>query len=132
MQVTAALRAKASAQTESRAYRLYRQALEMKAELAMLRGERWPRVPPLSVAELRQVSRWRQRRRLACMVAEERGGEGLGAAGALAGAAALTIARPEAMLPPPFPTNKRPRAYISNVAVLPQYRCMHTFVPACM
>lgn len=40
----------------------------------------------------------------------------------LAGCATLTLARPEAALPPPFPTRAALRPYISNVAVAPSYR----------
>jgi len=35
---------------------------------------------------------------------------------------AVTLARPEAVLPPPFPTSARLRCYISNMAVAPDHR----------
>lgn len=35
----------------------------------------------------------------------------------------MTLARPEAVLPPPFPTTARLRCYISNMAVAPNHRC---------
>lgn len=40
----------------------------------------------------------------------------------LAACVTLTLTQPEAILPPPFPSGKPYRAYVGNMAVLPQHR----------
>ena len=62
------------------------------------------------------MERWRRQRFFVVLVAED------WANGQVLGSAAVSLAQPEAALPPPFPTSKPRRVYVSNIAVLPQHR----------
>lgn len=46
----------------------------------------------------------------------------LSAGGAVVAGATLSLMQPEALLPPPFPSNKPFRMYVSNMSVLPGHR----------
>ncbi|KAK9835312.1 hypothetical protein WJX81_000957 [Elliptochloris bilobata] len=114
-QLLQALTAKQQASSEAREWRLRQQAGRLRAELSQLRGQRalFPALPtPL---EWREVERWRGRRRVAYFVAVD-------ARGALAGCAFLSFTKPEAMLPPPFPSSSPVRCYVANMAVAPGFR----------
>ncbi|GFR47395.1 hypothetical protein Agub_g9112 [Astrephomene gubernaculifera] len=50
------------------------------------------------------------------------GCNGDGTAGRVVGCATLSLMQPEALLPPPFPSNKPFRLYVSNMSVLPSQR----------
>lgn len=74
-------------------------------------------LPPIFPPACRQqVQQWRRRRSFVVLVAEDR------ASGELLGSATVSLAQPEAALPPPFPTSKPRRVYVSNIAVLPRHR----------
>ena len=64
----------------------------------------------------RHATNIRRRRSFFCLVAQDLSTQ------AVIGVLAITLARPEAMLPPPFPTNASLRYYISNMAVAEEYR----------
>lgn len=64
----------------------------------------------------RQLAKWRRARQFHCLVAQD------AADNALLGALTLSVATPEAQLPPPLPTKSPLRAYVSNMSVAPQYR----------
>jgi ribosomal protein S18 acetylase RimI-like enzyme len=115
-QVCRALDAKAAAAAASRQARLARCNALLRAQLALLRGEPSERVPPLTPGERAQLAQWRRRRSFVVLVAEDR------QSGELLGSATVSLAQPEAALPPPFPTSKPRRVYVSNIAVLPSHR----------
>ncbi|KAI7842964.1 hypothetical protein COHA_003469 [Chlorella ohadii] len=115
-QVENALLSKHAAAEESRQQRLERQALVAAAEAARRSGRPPVAVPVLTQADRLQVERWRRQRSFVVLVAEDP------SSGALLGSAAVSLAQPEAALPPPFPTTKPRRTYVSNIATLPQHR----------
>ena len=125
-QVDSALRGKARAAAEARAYRCRRmlQQRSLVAAAAAGAAERGEPPPPPprpgawaeTLEQRQQVVRWRRQRQFALLLAED------AASGALLGTAALTLATPEAALPPPFPSSKPRRAYLSNMAVVPAAR----------
>ena len=89
----------------------------MRAELSALQGvAAAARPPPPTAAERARQDRWLRQRAFNCLLAVD------ALTGEVVAGAALTLARPEAALPPPFPTTKRHRAYVSNVAVAPAWR----------
>jgi len=57
-----------------------------------------------------------RRRQFQCLVAQD------SATGTLMGTATLSLSVPDAALPAPFPTTQAMKAYVSNMAVAPQYR----------
>ncbi|KAL4439267.1 hypothetical protein ABPG77_004169 [Micractinium sp. CCAP 211/92] len=105
-QVALALQAKQDAAAASRQWRLERQSEEAR------RGG-WVYYSP---KERQQAERWRRQRSFIVLVAEDC------SSGEVLGCAAVSLAQPEAALPPPFPTSKPRRVYVSNIAVLPQHR----------
>ncbi|PRW44553.1 GCN5-related N-acetyltransferase [Chlorella sorokiniana] len=115
-QVETALISKHAAAEESRRQRLDRQALILAAEAARRSGRPPLMVPVLTQADRQQVQRWRRQRSFVVLVAEDP------SSGELLGSAAVSLAQPEAALPPPFPTTKPRRTYVSNIATLPQHR----------
>ncbi|GLI61862.1 hypothetical protein VaNZ11_004370, partial [Volvox africanus] len=142
-----ALEIKAQAQQEHREFRLRRYMQQLRAELATLRGEPARFVTQLSPQDIRMVQRWRRSRQFMVLVAVEKkvqlsplssrtvasvasnsakGDTGTGAAapqpGKVVGAATLSLMQPEALLPPPFPSGKPFRLYVSNMSVLPSHR----------
>jgi ribosomal protein S18 acetylase RimI-like enzyme len=117
-QLSKALKSKIEARREARLELLSQQAWLMKAQLLALELKR-PLVPKSypETAEMRaNRSRWRRQRSFTCIIAEERSTR------AVVAAAVLSLARPEAALPPPFPTFKPLKAYVSNVAVAEAHR----------
>lgn len=149
-QLASALRAKQEATVQTHEYRLRRELLRLRAQLAQLRGERAVRLPAETPDEQRQLAKWQRARQFLCLVAEECGGaadDGLSTSGSgsgvgsisedsssrdsrpagtgrLIGAVTLSLATPEARLPPPLPTKAKLRAYVSNMAVVQQRRRM--------
>ncbi|KAL4428386.1 hypothetical protein ABPG75_002475 [Micractinium tetrahymenae] len=105
-QVVLALQAKQDAALASRQRRL-----QHRRE-AELRGG-WVHYSP---KDRQQAERWRRQRSFVVLVAEDC------VSGEVLGCAAVSLAQPEAALPPPFPTSKPRRVYVSNIAVLPQHR----------
>ncbi|EFN55373.1 hypothetical protein CHLNCDRAFT_134424 [Chlorella variabilis] len=115
-QVATALHAKQAAAEESRRRRIDRRTLLLRTELARRSGQPTAALRPPTLAERQQVQQWRRRRSFVVLVAEDR------ASGELLGSATVSLAQPEAALPPPFPTSKPRRVYVSNIAVLPRHR----------
>ena len=130
-----AMTSKLEARREARIERLRSEARRMRRELRLLRqgeegdsgvGEVSPPqrvgrrasiedslpVPEASV----EVKNRRKRRCFCCLVAEDQG------TGEIVALSMLSLAQPEAILPPPFPTSKPLRAYLSNLAVDPRHR----------
>lgn len=133
---------------EARALLLERESQRMRAELAALREGRNVVVPlrlsPLERCCLHCVftttavlsGKWtwamraermrtghrarlrklRRKRMVACFVARD------GQGGAPIGCALASFLAPEAVLPPPWPTSKPVRLYVSNLAVAPEQR----------
>ena len=63
-----------------------------------------------------QQQRLLRRRKCACLVAEDMADK------TLVGCAFTSLVAPEALLPPPWPTTKPLRFYMSNLGVLQNYR----------
>lgn len=114
--IEAALEAKQLSAEEARRKRRHRAALIAAAELARRRGGAAAVVPVVTQADRQQLERWRQRRSFVVLVAVER------ASGQVLGSAAVSLATPEAVLPPPWPTSKPRRVYVSNIAVAVEHR----------
>lgn len=123
-QLASALASKLTARRESRIHRLTAQARDMRAQLAAMSAEpRTRRASPArpviatSAAEDRaQLAIWRRKRTFWCLVAEER------CSGEIAACVALSLGRPQAALPPPFPSSAPLQCYVSNMAVAPGHR----------
>ena len=124
-QLSSALASKLAARRESRVARLAAQARLLRAEIAAAQsvtdsGERLLPAPhptrALTPEERTQLAVWRRKRTFRCLVATQPATE------EVAGCVALSLARPEAALPPPFPTNKQLRCYVSNMAVAEGHR----------
>ena len=123
-QLRKALEAKAVASALSREARLLARVQAMRAELAALQGAAAAATAagagraaaPPTASERAQQDRWLRQRAFNCLLAVD------ALTGEVVAGAALTLARPEAALPPPLPTTKRHRAYVSNVAVAPAWR----------
>lgn len=77
-------------------------------EAARRAGAPDPRVPGITKAVRQQLQRWRRQRAFVILVAEDR------LTGEVLGSAAVSLAQPEAALPPPFPTVKPRRAYVRH------------------
>ena len=89
----------------------------MQTQLITLQGASSSRSKENLEAQARAKQRLNFRRRsFYCFIAEER------TSSQIVGCVALSLARPEAVLPPPFPTMARLRCYISNMAVAPSHR----------
>jgi ribosomal protein S18 acetylase RimI-like enzyme len=114
-QVATALSRKLEASMDSRLARISRRNVLLRTELARRNGQPSP-VPRLSPADRQQMQLLRRRRSFVVLVAEDR------CSGELLGSATVSLAQPEAALPPPFPTSAPRRVYVSNIAVLQQYR----------
>ncbi|KAF6255684.1 hypothetical protein COO60DRAFT_193031 [Scenedesmus sp. NREL 46B-D3] len=117
-----ALANKAEAALAHRTYRVTREAAMLAGRLRMAQGlpATFPTEGP---AELRQLSKWRRARSFVCLLVEEaEAADAGGQPGRLLGTATLSLMQAEAALPPPFPSSAPLRAYISNMAVLPQAR----------
>eukprot|EP00198_Chlamydomonas_reinhardtii_P004477 XP_001693813.1 predicted protein [Chlamydomonas reinhardtii] len=99
------MEAKVQASREHREYRMQQYLQLLRAQLAALRGEpaRFPTQP--SPSDERNLQRLRRARQFLVLVAEER-----------------PTAEAEALLPPPFPSNKPYRLYVSNMSVVPAHR----------
>lgn len=110
-----ALSRKLEASMDSRLARISRRNVLLRTELARRNGQPSP-VPRLSPADRQQMQLLRRRRSFVVLVAEDR------CSGELLGSATVSLAQPEAALPPPFPTSAPRRVYVSNIAVLQQYR----------
>ncbi|GIL75593.1 hypothetical protein Vretimale_15119 [Volvox reticuliferus] len=120
---------------------------QLRAELSVLRGEPTRFVTQLSTQDMRMVQRWRRSRQFMVLVAVEKeakllpamspivasgasssrkGDAGKGSAasqrGTVVAGATLSLMQPEALLPPPFPSSKPFRLYVSNMSVLPSHR----------
>eukprot|EP00887_Chlorella_sp_A99_P004928 scaffold4.g4928.t1 len=115
-QIATALGGKQAAEAASREYRRRRRLQAVAAAAAA--GE--PPPPPGGWGETpeqrTQVQRWRRQRHFLLFLAQD------AASGEVVGTAALTLAQPEARLPPPFPSASPRRAYCSNMAVVPAAR----------
>ncbi|KAL4858893.1 N-alpha-acetyltransferase [Chlorella vulgaris] len=114
-QVATALSRKLEASMDSRLARISRRNVLLRTELARRNGQPAP-MPRLSPADRQQMQLLRRRRSFVVLVAEDR------CSGELLGSATVSLAQPEAALPPPFPTSAPRRVYVSNIAVLQQYR----------
>ncbi|EFJ50117.1 hypothetical protein VOLCADRAFT_116963 [Volvox carteri f. nagariensis] len=127
-----ALEAKAQAQREHREFRLRQYMQQLRAELAALRGEPARFVTQLSPQDARMVQRWRRSRQFLILVAVERNPQPSPTASMVMASTAATrgttcgggvaVEVPEALLPPPFPSSKPFRLYVSNMSVLPSHR----------
>ncbi|EIE23149.1 hypothetical protein COCSUDRAFT_63514 [Coccomyxa subellipsoidea C-169] len=116
-QVVRALESKQKASRQARLLLLDRQADDMRAELAALREGRQRRiVPRISAVEKAQQLSLQKRRKCACLVAESVADK------TLVGCAFTSLVAPEALLPPPWPTTKPLRFYMSNLGVLQSHR----------
>lgn len=116
-EMQAALRAKDRAARDAREWRQYRRYTALKAEIAALRGrDASAFLAPPSPMERRQLERWQRQRQFAVLLAED------AATGRLLGSVTLSLTRCEAALPPPLPTSKPLRLYISNMVVDPEAR----------
>eukprot|EP00884_Botryococcus_braunii_P014538 jgi/Botrbrau1/23085/Bobra.0243s0024.2 len=109
-QLVLLLQHKEKATKMMRDIRDYRRKVALIDELA---GRRLPQVAP---TEERMESRLICNRRVACLLAIDR------PTGQAVGTATVSMLRPEAWLPPPFPTQKPMRCYLSNMAVDPCFR----------
>ncbi|GAB4814389.1 hypothetical protein N2152v2_001435 [Parachlorella kessleri] len=90
---------------------------EMRAQGRVRKGSRQKSLLDEQLTPERQfLQRNYMRRGFFCLVAEDL------ESGALLGTLAASLARPQAMLPPPFPTYAPLRAYVSNVAVRQECR----------
>eukprot|EP00891_Asterochloris_glomerata_P009477 jgi/Astpho2/9477/fgenesh1_pg.00145_%23_72_t len=115
VQVQQALTQKRQAQQEARENRLRQRSQRMKAEIARLQG-RPPAIPFLESRLERAARRsWRRKRRYACLVADDKQ---LG----VVGSCSIALNSPEAALPPPWPTTRPLKLYLSNLAVSPHFR----------
>ena len=116
-QITAAIAGKRAAHREARIQRLVYKSESLRTQLAALDD-------PIAInsnlpdsPQARAILQRRLRRRsFYCFIAEDRN------TSQVVGCVALTLAKPEAVLPPPFPTSARIRCYVSNVAVAPEHR----------
>ncbi|KAK9903373.1 hypothetical protein WJX75_004007 [Coccomyxa subellipsoidea] len=116
-QVVRALEGKKKASRQARLLLLDRQADNMRAEIEALRqGRRLRLVPDISAVERAQQQSLQKRRKCACLVAEDM------ADNTLVGCAFTSMVAPEALLPPPWPTTKPLRFYMSNLGVLQSHR----------
>ncbi len=116
-QLTSALAGKNSARQEARLDRYLAQNDTLKDQLSTLQGYNSPRSRQREEAEERARQRLNYRRRsFYCFIAQDR------TSSQIVGCVAVTLARPEAILPPPFPTTASLRCYISNMAVSPDHR----------
>ncbi|GLC35451.1 hypothetical protein PLESTB_000205700 [Pleodorina starrii] len=142
VKLTDALDAKAQAQRQHREYRLRLYMQQLRAELAAMRGEPARFVTQVSPQDVRMIQRWRRSRQFMVLVAAEKepssspsspphasgpqGDRNGGAAprdgGPVVACATLSLMQPEALLPPPFPSAKPFRCYVSNMAVAPSHR----------
>ena len=109
-----AIRRKADASRETKVFHRDREAY-YRTKLSG-RGTAYAVLPPLQARDLRNLNRLRNRRIFTCLVAETREGE------EILGCLTLTLAAAEAMFPPPFPTRKPLRLYVSNIAVRGEHR----------
>ncbi|CAL8465370.1 g4906 [Coccomyxa elongata] len=114
-QVVRALESKQKARKQARLLLLDRQLLDMRAELEALREGRRLRLVPKAVSRSQQEALQR-RRKCACLVAEDV------EQSSLVGCAFTSMVAPEALLPPPWPTTKPLRFYMSNLGVLQTHR----------
>lgn len=110
-QLSAALLRKAAAEREARGRRAPPAAAAPAAGRAAAAGR-----ARAEREEAREAERRRRQRQFVCLVAEDAG------SGAVVACVAVTLARPEAALPPPFPTASPLRCYASNMAVAPVWR----------
>ncbi|KAH7617219.1 hypothetical protein Ndes2526B_g07812 [Nannochloris sp. 'desiccata'] len=116
-QLTSALAGKNSARQEARLDRYLAENETMKAQLSTFQGYNSSRSRQNAEAQDRARQRFNFRRRsFYCFIAQDR------TSSQIVGCVAVTLARPEAVLPPPFPTTARLRCYISNMAVAPDRR----------
>lgn len=132
-QLSSALSAKLQARYEGRIRRLEQEAEAIRTQLAFVTQQ------PLASAsgghgtdgnydKVRRKDKFA--RSFYCFVAEvhdqegssEKEGEKDGRTVLLNGAVALSLAQPQAVLPPPFPSAAPWRCYVSNMAVNPRYR----------
>ncbi|MEW5302118.1 MAG: hypothetical protein WDW36_004928 [Sanguina aurantia] len=108
---------KSLAQVEHREYRLLRHTQAMRAQLAILRGE--PHASFVTSEGPRDRSalrKWRRNRSYVTLLAEHVDTK------QPAGCVTLCMAQPEALLPPPFPSNAPLRVYVGNMAVSKAFR----------
>ena len=75
-----------------------------------------------AAAERRAAFQLRQRRRRSFFFCVVENSTSLSEEKEIVGCVALTLARPEAMMPPPFPTQAPIRCYLSNMAIAPAHR----------
>jgi ribosomal protein S18 acetylase RimI-like enzyme len=117
-QLTGAVAGKKLAREEARLDRYLAQNETIKGQLSTLQGySSNPRSRKREEVEEKARQRLNYRRRsFYCCVAQDR------TSSQIIGCVAVTLARPEAVLPPPFPTTARLRCYISNIAVSPAHR----------
>jgi len=116
-QLRLAMMRKREAAMEHRLSRVERQRRALAVALAAARGE--PSIvgpSPRTAQELRQEARWVHRRKFASLVAEDV------ESGELVACSTVCMMAAEALLPPPFPTSKQPRFYVSNIAVRAEHR----------
>lgn len=106
--IEAALEAKQAASAAARRKRWDRAERIAAADAARRRGSAAVVVPVLTQTDRQQAERWRQLRSFVVLVACCR------RSGAVLGSAAVSRAQPEAMLPPPWPTSKPKRVYVSK------------------
>ena len=78
--------------------------------------------PAAAAAERRAAFQLRQRRRRSFFFCVVENSTSLSEEKEIVGCVALTLARPEAMMPPPFPTQAPIRCYLSNMAIAPAHR----------
>jgi len=138
-QLRSALAGKQLAAVQSRLYRRQSQSHPLrKSQIAALETQRNNKSPknimskpgsyagayprdeqkalPMTNVEKQMLATWRRRRHFVCFVAEEKISEKIVAC------VAVCLARPEAALPPPFPTRAQQRFYVSNLAVAAPHR----------
>lgn len=117
-QLKNAVDGKLEARREARLHALVADAVHMSAELASLQRSTPTSLPPVASTadETIQQRSWRMKRLFACFIAESYSPSNTQKP--IAGCIAISLARPEAALPAPFPTRAPLRCYVSNMAVL--------------
>jgi len=111
-----ALDGKQRATVDMREWILFRRYTALKAEIAALKGSAELRLPQReSVLQQKQLQKARRARMFTLLLAHDQDGR-------LLGAVTLSMLRCEAVLPPPFPTNKPFRFYMCNLSVAKEAR----------
>lgn len=115
-----ALHRKRQAQLLHREYRLL-QEIERLKRSALVQTDTSV-VTPATAPSRRQLDQWRKQRMFCVLLAVPRDPTTREPTGQPVGCMTLCLMRPEALLPPPWPSMAPTRLYLSNMAVLPSAR----------